>query len=119
MTTTQWRGKTFKDLVGEAKAQISEVDPATFKQWIAEKKDLVILDVREPADFMKGAIPGALHLPRGVLELEIDDMVPDQDQEIVVYCGGGSRSALAARTLGEMGYEKVHSLAGGWKQWQS
>ena len=111
------RGKTFQELVQEAKSRIREISQEELKQWLAENKDVVLLDVREPEDFKAGAIPGAVNLPRGILELEIDDVVPNQDKTVVAYCGGGSRSALAADTLQVMGYENVYSLQGGWRQW--
>ncbi len=113
------RGKTFRDLVMEAKGQIQETDVAGLKQLMAADPKVVVLDVREPADFEAGHIPGAVHVSRGMLELEIDELVPDQDAKIVAYCGGGSRSALAAQTLQTMGYENVYSLAGGWRAWSN
>ncbi len=115
--TNTWRGKTFQNLVQEAKGRIQEVTADTLRAWQAEGKDLVILDVREPADFEQGHIPGAVNIPRGILELEIDDVVPNQDKVVVAYCGGGSRSALAADTLQVMGYGNVYSLAQGWRGW--
>lgn len=118
MTTTTRRGKSFQDLVQEAKGQISEVTKPELKEWLENKKDgLKIVDVREPHDHSVDRIPGAINIPRGMLELEIDDSVPNQDDTVVLYCGGGSRSALAAKTLEEMGYSKVYSLQGGWKNW--
>jgi rhodanese-related sulfurtransferase len=111
------RGKNFKDLVVEAKQRIHEVDGPTLRQWLAEQKDLVVLDVREPSDYEGGHIQGAINIPRGLLELDIDEVVPDQDKTIVAYCGGGSRSALSADTLQVMGYGNVYSLAGGYRQW--
>ena len=111
------RGKTFKDLVTDAKSRIDEIDADTLKEWQAAGKDFALVDVREPADFENGHIEGAMALPRGILELDIDEVVPDQDKTIVAYCGGGSRSALAADTLAMMGYENVFSLAGGWRNW--
>lgn len=117
MTSQTWRGKTFKNLVTEAKGRIREVDQATLKQWMGEKKDLIILDIREPGDFENGHIEGSVNIPRGMLELEIDEVVPDQDKVIVSYCGGGSRSALATDTLQVMGYANVYSLTGGYRQW--
>lgn len=119
MSTQTWRGKTFKDLVGEAKGRIREVTPEDIKQWRAEGKDFVLLDVREAEDYQQGHIEGAVHLSRGMLELEIDEVVADQDKPIVTYCGGGSRSALAADSLQVMGYESVFSLAGGYRGWKS
>lgn len=112
-----WRGKTFQDLVAEAKNEIREISISDLKNQLMQRQDLVLLDVREPADYQGAHIPGAINLPRGLLELDIDEMVPNQDQPIVAYCGGGSRSALAAQTLQTMGYENVYSLAGGYKGW--
>lgn len=111
------RGKSFEQLVMEAKSRIRELPLAEFQRWVSEQRDVVILDVREPSQYEQGHIPGALMMPRGVLELEIDEMIPDQDKTIVCYCGGGSRSSLAADTLQTMGYENVYSLVGGWRGW--
>lgn len=118
MTQTETRrGKRFKDLVTEAKTRIDEIDANTLKQWQSEQKDIQIIDVREPDDFNTAHIQGATHIPRGLLELEIDEVAPNQDKPIVLYCGGGSRSALAADTLQLMGYSQVYSLTGGWRNW--
>jgi rhodanese-related sulfurtransferase len=117
MTSQTRRGKTFKQLVDEAKGQVQEIDQATLKQWLKEKPELMVVDVREPSDFENGHIENAVNIPRGLLELEIDEIVPDQERPIVAYCGGGSRSALAAQTLQVMGYGKVYSLIGGYRQW--
>lgn len=111
------RGKRFAQLVQEAKGRIQEVSVDTLQQWQAEAKPMVIIDVREPEDYAKGHIPGARLIPRGELELDIDEQVPDQDTCIVLNCGGGSRSALAADTLQQMGYSAVYSLTGGWRAW--
>ncbi len=121
MTTEQktWRGKTFKDLVVAAKTEINEVTPEDVKQWLDEKKDFVLIDVREPVDYEKGHIEGAVLCPRGILELEIDELAPDQDVTVVLQCGGGSRSALAAKALQEMGYPNVLSMQEGWRGWAS
>ncbi len=113
------RGKRFRDLVLEAKSEIQEVDASTLRQWLAEKRTLVVLDVREAEDYLAGTVPQAMNLSRGLLELEIDEMVPDQDSVIVTVCGGGSRSALAAQTLQKMGYAQVYSLSGGYRGWQA
>ena len=111
------RGKTFRDLVQDAKANIKETTPEEVKQWLDASDDMVIVDVRQEADYEAGHIDGSLSIPRGVLELYIDEKVPNQDAKIVLYCGGGSRSALAAETLQQMGYANVLSMAGGWKGW--
>ena len=113
------KGKSFQDLVAEAKSQVNEIDVPTLKDWVTERRPLTILDVREAIEFQNGSIPRAISLPRGILELEIDDVVPDQDHPVLVYCGGGSRSALAAQTLQAMGYDKVYSLTGGFRDWQT
>ncbi len=111
------RGKTFRDLVNEAKARVQETNPDEVRQWMKENRPMILVDVRESSDYAKAHIEGAVSVPRGILELEIDELVPDQDAVVVAYCGGGSRSALAAETLQEMGYENVFSMAGGWRGW--
>jgi rhodanese-related sulfurtransferase len=120
MTTspTTRRGKRFKDLVQEAKTRIQELSADELKQWQAEGKSFTLIDVREPSDYGEGHIEGALNIPRGLLELDIDEVVPDQDAVIIAYCGGGSRSALSADTLQVMGYTHVYSLAQGWRGWK-
>ncbi len=121
MTTTQ-RGMTFHELCADAKTRIKEITKPELQQWLAEKavgQDFVLVDVREKEENEKGAIPGAVHCSRGVLELNIDDVVPNQDQTVVLYCGGGNRSALSADMLQKMGYTNVLSLAGGWRGWNA
>lgn len=114
---TSRRGKRFSQLVEEAQTRIEELSVGELKQWIKAKPDLVVLDVREPTETAQGTIPQALTIPRGVLEAQIDRLVPDQDSLIVAYCAGGNRSALAADTLQTMGYTQVYSLIGGWNAW--
>jgi rhodanese-related sulfurtransferase len=111
------RGKTFQQLVAEAKGEIREITAPELKQWFTEGKDLVLVDVREPMEYQNGHIGNAVNIPRGLLELQIDEVVADQDKSIVMYCGGGSRSALAAQTLKTMGYDQVYSLQGGYRFW--
>jgi len=110
--------KTWKDFVADAKTRIHEISQDEFRQWLAQGKDIVILDVREANDHAHSRIEGAVNIPRGVLELEIEDTVPDRHKTIVAYCGGGGRSAMAADTLQQMGYDHVYSLQGGYKQWK-
>lgn len=110
--------KTFQQLVAEAKTRIQEITLEELKTWQAESKNIVLLDVRETQDFQAGAIPGAISLPRGILELEVDEVITDINQTVVAYCGGGSRSALAADTLQEMGYTQVYSLKGGYRNYK-
>jgi rhodanese-related sulfurtransferase len=83
-TETTWRGKTFKGLVQDAKSRIQEIQAEDLRTWQAEGKNIVILDVREPEDYEQGHILGAINIPRGLLELEIDELVPDQDKVVVV-----------------------------------
>ncbi len=104
----------FQQHLAEIKKQISEVSVDKLR---AEPPSTVI-DVRELDEYVEGAIPGALHIPRGKLELRIEDSVPNRDSDVVLYCAGGTRSALAAKTLAELGYAKVRSLSGGFEAWK-
>ena len=117
MAQTQ-QAKTWKDFVADAKSRITEVSQEEFRQWFEQNKDMVILDVREANDHAHSRIEGAINIPRGVVELEIEDTVPDKRKPIVAYCGGGGRSAMVADVLQKMGYENVFSLQGGYKQWK-
>lgn len=107
----------FQKLVAEAKKQITEISPAEAGQQ-AEEGGTVLIDVREDEDWRDDHAKGAKHLSRGVIELEIEEQVPDLKTPIICYCGGGSRSALVAESLQKMGYENVHSLAGGFRAWK-
>ncbi|MGO8876349.1 MAG: molybdopterin-synthase adenylyltransferase MoeB [Acidimicrobiales bacterium] len=106
---------SFRDLLSQVKQSIREVDPEGAE---AERPAAVFLDVREADEYAQGAIPGALHIPRGYVELQIEGRLPDKSQPIVVYCAGGTRSALAAKALGELGYTDVVSMAGGFNKWK-
>jgi rhodanese-related sulfurtransferase len=117
MSQTQ-QAKTWKDFVLDAKTRIKEVPQQEFRQWVEQGKDMVILDVREANDHAHSRIEKSVNVPRGVLELEIEDTVPDRHKTIVTYCGGGGRSAMAADTLRQMGYDNVFSLQGGYKDWK-
>ncbi len=108
--------KTGAEITEEAKAQITEVKPAEVKAMFDAKEDVVYLDVREPNEWNLGRIPGAVHLPRGTLEGKLEGMV-DRGREIVVYCASGNRSALAALTMKQMGYDNVASMSGGIQAW--
>lgn len=109
---------TAMDLVAEAKRHIVEVNPDEAKALIGSA---LVLDVREPAEYVLGALPGAINIPRGVLEFKIDSHPAFQnrrDADILVYCQTGGRSALATEALKKLGYEKAVSLAGGYRLWQ-
>jgi len=106
---------SFREMLNQAKRDIIEIEPdaanAVFDQAL-------FLDVREADEYAQGALPGALHLPRGLLELQVEGRVPDKDRKIIVYCAGGTRSALAAQALGQLGYSDVASMAGGFNKWK-
>jgi rhodanese-related sulfurtransferase len=108
----------FQKLVAEAKKNITEISPAEAQQQI-ERGGAVLIDVREEESWREDHAKGAKHLSRGVLELEIEEQVPDPKTPIICYCGGGSRSALVAQSLQKMGYENVRSLAGGFRAWEA
>jgi len=107
---------TFRDLLSAAKAQITEVDTAAAADHIA--KGALVLDVREPDEYDQGALPNALHIPRGHLEAQIEGRLLDKRAQVVVYCAGGVRSAFAAKTLAELGYTDVLSMGGGFGKWK-
>ncbi len=104
----------FQSLLSQIKASVTETKP----DEIRAAPPQVLIDVREDDEYKDGYIPGALWIPRGKLELRIEDAVPDRSADIVLYCAGGTRSALAARSLTELGYTKVRSLAGGYGAWK-
>lgn len=108
---------TWKELIQKAKSEIREITTKDLSSRIQNGSTIAIIDVREQEEFLQGHLPGAAHIPRGFLELRIESAAPDRGQEICLYCGGGNRSALAARSLQEMGYSNVYSLAGGISQW--
>ena len=109
-------GPRFKQLADEAKKNIREVSAAEAQK--EQTAGALLIDVRETDDFAKEHATGAVHMSRGTLELKIEDKVPDTAAPIICYCGGGSRSALAAESLQKMGYTNVASLAGGYKAWK-
>ena len=108
---------TYRDLLAAARAAVREVSPEEVKQRLDAGGGVLILDVREADEWSAGHLPGARHLPRGFLESRVEGLAPDRDAELVLYCAAGNRSALAARTLAEMGYRRVSSMAGGYGRW--
>src|SRR5947208_8806240 len=104
---------SYRDFLQEAKAQIDEVDAERAHKLHEAPETPLFLDVREQAEWDEGHIPRAKHVPRGWLESRIEQTEPDRARPIVVYCAAGNRSAFAARTLEELGYQDVASLAGG------
>lgn len=109
------RGERFLQLAADARSRITEIEPAAAAE--AAKRRAVLIDVREKSEYHRGHIPGAIHLPRGLLELEIERRVPDISTEIIAYCGAGNRSALAADNLQRMGYTSVRTITGGFENW--
>ena len=108
---------TFRDLLSAAKAVITEVDTASAQTQIAAG-GVTVLDVREPDEYAEGALVGALHIPRGHLEAQVEGRILDKESPVIVYCAGGIRSAFAAKTLAELGYSNVLSMAGGYGKWK-
>src|SRR5947208_6622392 len=108
----------FEKLVTDAKKNITEISP---QDAAAKSKsgEALIIDVREKDEWDEEHIPGATHLSRGTIELDIEEKVPDTNAMIICHCGGGGRSALVAESLQKMGYKNVRSLAGGFKAWKA
>jgi molybdopterin/thiamine biosynthesis adenylyltransferase/rhodanese-related sulfurtransferase len=104
-----------RELLNAAKARITEVEP---DEAATRLNKSIFLDVREPEEYDQGAIPGAIHLPRGNLEFQVEGKLPDKDAPVVVYCAGGVRSAFAADTMAELGYKDAVSLIGGFNRWK-
>jgi len=108
----------FQQLVAEAKKQIKEISPNDAQHEV-DCGAATLIDVRADEDWKTGHARGAKHLDRGEIELEIEEQVPDLDQRIICYCGGGSRSALVAESLQKMGYRNVRSMTGGFREWKA
>jgi len=108
----------FLALVNAAKARIREVTVADAQQRARENTNAKLIDVREDHEWNAAHAAGAIHLGKGIIERDIEATVPDKATELILYCGGGFRSALAADVLQQMGYTNVFSMAGGWKAWK-
>jgi adenylyltransferase/sulfurtransferase len=110
--------KSFKDLIEEARRGVPEWTTDEVKQRLANGGGFTLLDVREKEEYREGHLPGAVSLPRGFLDMRVEEVVPDKSTPVVLYCAGGTRSLLAGRTLKEMGYATVVSMAGGYGAWK-
>ncbi len=108
----------FLKLVDDAKSRVRQTIPEEVKKRLDNGDKLLIVDTREDNEWEKGRIAGALHLGKGIIERDIETAVPDKRQEIILYCGGGFRSALSADNLQKMGYKNVISMDGGWRKWK-
>ena len=107
----------FLAIVEDAKSRIRECDVADVKRRLDAGERPNLVDVREESEFARGHLPGAVHLGKGVIERDVEAKFPDVDAELVLYCGGGFRSALAVDALQRMGYRNVISMDGGWRGW--
>lgn len=107
----------FLKLVSDAKSRVKEIDIPAFRARWEEGWRPLLIDVREDDEWAKGRLPAATHLGKGIIERDIEALCPDKGRELVLYCGGGFRSALAADSLQRMGYTAVLSLDGGWRAW--
>lgn len=117
--------KGIKELLAEAKGRIREVDPPTARAECDAEPRTLVVDVREAEELAAGRLPGAMHVPRGVLEPKAapdsparDEAFADPERPVLLYCGSGARSAFAADTLRQLGFTRVASLAGGFAAWQ-
>ena len=108
----------FLDIVMDSKKRVRETTPEEIRRRQERGERFYLVDVREDSEWERGRALGALHLGKGVIERDVERAIPDHDAEIVLYCGGGYRSALAADSLQRMGYANVLSMDGGWKRWK-
>jgi rhodanese-related sulfurtransferase len=108
----------FLRLVNDAKTRIREVSVADTQTRISQNPNAKLIDVREDNEWQASHAAGAVHLGKGIIERDVEQLVPDKATELILYCGGGYRSALAADVLQKMGYTNVYSMAGGWKAWK-
>lgn len=108
----------FLDIVNEARSRVREVTIDQTRERLAQNPNAQLIDVREDAEWMNGHAAGARHLGKGVIERDIEQQIPDKSAELILYCGGGYRSILAADALQKMGYTNVASMAGGWREWR-
>ncbi len=112
-------GPRFVRLVDEAKKTVRECSIEDVKRRLDAGERLVLVDIREESEFALDHLPASIHLGKGILERDIEELVPDTDREIILYCGGGYRSAIAGESLARMGYTHVISMAGGIRAWRA
>jgi len=109
---------TWKDIVAEAKKGIALLQPAEVKTRLDQPSEVILIDVREKEEFDQGHLPKSFHVARGVLEMTLEKNLRDTQREIILYCAGGGRSAVAAQALKRMGYQNVASMEGGFEGWK-
>jgi len=107
----------FLKLVNDAKTRVKETNVAEVKRRMDSGETFLLVDVREDNEWSKGHLPGAVHMGRGVIERDVENSVPETGTKMILYCGGGFRSALVADNLQKMGYTNVESMDGGWRGW--
>src|SRR5215467_414436 len=107
---------SYREMLKQTKAQIREIQPAEAETQLGSA---TFLDVRELDEFEQGMIPGSVFIPRGHLESQAENKLPDRDAPIIIYCAGGNRSAFAAKTLADLGYTDVASMRGGFGRWKN
>jgi rhodanese-related sulfurtransferase len=105
----------FLKIVADAKTRVREITVEQTAAWLKQNPNVVLMDVREDSEWNSGHAVGAVHLGKGVLERDLEKLVPDATTEIIMYCGGGYRSALACDAAQKMGYRSIHSLIGGYR----
>lgn len=109
----------FLAIVADAKTRVHEIEIEDYRAMLAEGQTPLLVDVREDGEWAAGHAKGAIHIGKGVIERDIERTVPDPETPMVLYCGGGFRSALASDALGKMGYTRVMSLNGGWRAYEA
>ena len=108
----------FIDIVKDSKKRVRETTPEEIRRRQERGERFYLVDVREDSEWERGRALGSIHLGKGIIERDVERAIPDLDSEVVLYCGGGYRSALAADALQKMGYTNVFSMDGGWKRWK-
>lgn len=107
----------FLKIVDDAKTRVRETNVQEVKQWLDRGENFQLIDVREDSEWNRGHLPRAIHMGKGIIERDIENAIPDKGEKLVLYCGGGFRSALSADNLQKMGYTNVISMDGGWRGW--
>ncbi len=111
--------EAFLNLVNDAKSRTKQTTTDEVMSRLEKGEQLILVDTREDNEWDRGHITGAVHISKGIIEREIETQIPDHEAEIILYCGGGFRSALSADNIQKMGYTKVFSMDGGWREWKS
>ena len=109
---------SLQDLLRRLRERVAEIEPLAAQGRLDGKNEAVLVDVREADEWETERLPGALHLPKGLLEMRAETLLPDRSAELIVYCAGGNRSLIAADSLQQLGYQRVSSLSGGLKRWK-